>query len=125
MPAIDRSFSDCRYVHGGDFHFVASGVELEGSHDTGVDVQYFELQYKCQLFLGIFYCKCRDNGELPLKNDDFLLKNGRLFCNSRYPWETFPHREHDHTMYELNAVFFVYTCRRLIDLSLIAGTSVR
>ena len=43
------------YVHGGDFHFVASGVELEGSHDTGVDAQY--------------------------------------------PWETYPHRKHDHTMY--------------------------
>ena len=28
------------YVPGGDFHFVAEGVELEGSHDTGVDVQY-------------------------------------------------------------------------------------
>ena len=28
--------------------------------------------------------KCRDSGELPLKNDDFLLKNGRLFCDSRY-----------------------------------------
>ena len=25
-------------------------------------------------FFGIFYCKCRDNGELPLKTDDFLLK---------------------------------------------------
>lgn len=43
------------YVPGGDFHFVAQGVELEGAHDTGVDVQY--------------------------------------------PWETYPHREHDHDMY--------------------------
>ena len=43
------------YVPGGDFHFVAQGVELEGAHDTGVDVQY--------------------------------------------PWETYPHREHEHDMY--------------------------
>ena len=35
-------------------------------------------------FCGIFHWKCRDNVELPLKNDDFLLKFGRLFCNSRY-----------------------------------------
>jgi hypothetical protein len=27
------------YVHGGDYHFMASGVELEGNHDSGVDVQ--------------------------------------------------------------------------------------
>eukprot|EP01050_Picozoa_sp_SAG11_P003102 SAG11_NODE_168_length_13643_cov_5.436651_5_plen_286_part_00 len=27
------------YVYGGDYHFMASGVELEGNHDTGVDVQ--------------------------------------------------------------------------------------
>ena len=26
----------------------------------------------------------RDNGELPLKNDEFVLKNDRLFRNSRY-----------------------------------------
>ena len=29
----------------------------------------------------------RKNGELPLKNDDFVLKNGHLFCNSRYAKE--------------------------------------
>ena len=29
-------------------------------------------------FLRIFYRKCRDNGELPLENDDCVLKNGRL-----------------------------------------------
>ena len=28
----------CNFV--GDFHFVASGVELEGGPDSGVDVQY-------------------------------------------------------------------------------------
>ena len=28
---------------------------------------------------GFFYRKCRKNGELPLKNDDFVLKNGQLF----------------------------------------------
>ena len=28
------------YVHGGPFHFAAVGVELEGMHDSGVDVQY-------------------------------------------------------------------------------------
>ena len=36
------------------------------------------------IFLGNFHCKCRDNGELPLKNDDFAFKNGHFFCNSRY-----------------------------------------
>ena len=32
----------------------------------------------------IFYWKCRRNGELPLKNDGFLLRNVHLFCNSRH-----------------------------------------
>ena len=35
-------------------------------------------------FLDFFYRKCRKNGELSLKNDDFVLKNGHSFCNSRY-----------------------------------------
>ena len=35
------------------------------------------------LFLN-FLLKCRDNGELPVKNDDFVLTNGHCFCNSRY-----------------------------------------
>ena len=34
--------------------------------------------------LWIFYGKCRKNGEFSLKNDVFLLKNGRFFCNLRY-----------------------------------------
>lgn len=42
------------YVPGDAFHFVASGVELEGKLNSGVDVQY--------------------------------------------PWETYPHRAHDHQM---------------------------
>ena len=38
-------------------------------------------------FPDFLYCKCRDNGESPLKNDEFALKNGQLFCNLRYrPW---------------------------------------
>ena len=36
-------------------------------------------------FFQSFCWKCRDNGmESPLKNDDFRLKIGRLFCNARY-----------------------------------------
>ena len=35
-------------------------------------------------FLDFFFWKCSKNGELLLKNDDSLLKNGRLFCNWRY-----------------------------------------
>ena len=31
-----------------------------------------------------FDSKCRIDGELPLENDDFVLKNGHSFCNSRY-----------------------------------------
>ena len=31
-------------------------------------------------FPRFFYRKCRENGELPLKNDDFVLKNGHLFA---------------------------------------------
>ena len=42
---------------------------------------YCELQHKCQL-LCIF--NIRDDGELPLKNDDFALKMAIHFCNSRY-----------------------------------------
>ena len=34
------------------------------------------------IFFGIFHCKCRDDGELPLKRDDFLLKSGRLLLQS-------------------------------------------
>ena len=34
-------------------------------------------------FFELFYWKCRDNWEFPLRNADFLFKNGRLFCNSR------------------------------------------
>lgn len=37
---------------------------------------YSELQHKCRLIsFGIFYRKCGENGELPLKNDDFRLKS--------------------------------------------------
>ena len=33
----------------------------------------------------IFDWKCRDGGELPLKNDEFVLKQRpRIFCNPRY-----------------------------------------
>ena len=32
-------------------------------------------------FGGLFYRKCRDNGEMSLINDVFGLKNGRLFRN--------------------------------------------
>ena len=34
---------------------------------------------------GLFYQKCRNDGELPLENDDFVLKKCHLFCNLRYP----------------------------------------
>ena len=34
------------------------------------------------IFFRFFYRKCRNNGELPLKNDDFVFQNG---CNSRNP----------------------------------------
>ena len=42
-----------------------------------------ELQYICRLFPNVLL-KCRNDGELPMKNDDFALKNGHLFCNWRY-----------------------------------------
>ena len=32
-----------------------------------------ELQYKCQLFFGTFGWKCRDDGEFPRKDDEFLI----------------------------------------------------
>ena len=48
-------------------------IELAGTK------KYCELQYKCQLSF-----RTIDNGEFSFKNDDFLLKNGRSFCNSRY-----------------------------------------
>ena len=44
--------------------------------------QYCELQHKCQLFLD-FSIENENDGELPLKIM-ILLKNGHLFCNSRY-----------------------------------------
>ena len=40
---------------------------------------YVQMPY----FPWIFYWKCWYNGELPLENDDFLLKNGHLFDNLR------------------------------------------
>ena len=39
---------------------------------------------KINAFGEFFHSKCRDNVKLPLKNDDFSLKNGTLFCNRRY-----------------------------------------
>ena len=44
-------------------------------------------------FFELFYWKCRDNWEFPLRNADFLFKNGRLFCNSRFI-NTGPHFTH-------------------------------
>ena len=47
---------------------------------------------KCNInavFFNCFYWKCRKHGEFPLKNDDFVLKRGRLFCNSRYQLKDF------------------------------------
>ena len=46
--------------------------------ERGDVTRYCELQHKCQFLGGIYYWKCRKNGEFPLKNDDFVLKNGRL-----------------------------------------------
>ena len=46
--------------------------------------KFGELQSKCQKHFDFFYWKCRKNGELPLKNDGFVLKNGHHFCNLRY-----------------------------------------
>ena len=43
----------------------------------------------------IFDWKCRKNGELSLKNDDFVLKNGHLFCNSRNVTEGFALKHDD------------------------------
>ena len=43
----------------------------------GATRRTYELQYKFHVF-------CRDSGESPLKTDDFLLKNGHVFCNPRY-----------------------------------------
>ena len=40
LRAKNSALADETYVHGGDFHFVAAGVELEGNHLSGVDVQY-------------------------------------------------------------------------------------
>ena len=45
---------------------------------------YCKLQYINANCFWNFMLKCRDNGELLLKDDDFLLKNGRSFSNSRY-----------------------------------------
>ena len=42
------------------------------------------IAHKRQLFSSLSYWTCGNNGEFPLKNDDFLLKNGRLFWNWRY-----------------------------------------
>ena len=49
---------------------------LKGAVGSAVSsVAECELQYKCQLCFGVFYRECRDNGEFPLKNGDFGLKN--------------------------------------------------
>ena len=68
----------------------------------------------CHIFVCFFYWICRDgvefslrNGELPLKNDDLLLNNGRLFCNSRY--------QHTTVMAKLEAKLSVRS--ELIDLT--------
>ena len=74
--------------------FVLSGDHAEGpqptleAQDTAIDPEsrldeYCGLLYICQIFVE-FILKCRDNVELLLKNDDFALKNGRLFCDWRY-----------------------------------------
>ena len=68
-------------------------------HDNGVGMTYIDdfvtpeaLVAGCNinghLLGGIFHCKCRDNGEMPLKNDDFLLKNGRISfaIRGKYPY---------------------------------------
>ena len=39
-PLNDAKAGEEVYVHGGDFHFQASGVEIEGKLQSGVDVQY-------------------------------------------------------------------------------------
>ena len=49
-------------------------VEMCGDASATLDLAYgtcAELQCKCPTFMGIFYCKCRDGGELPLKMMDF------------------------------------------------------
>ena len=46
-----------------------------------------ERELNCNIyadFSRMFLLKCRNDGELPMKNDDFALKNGHLFCNWRY-----------------------------------------
>ena len=47
-------------------------------------------------FLVGFSIKCRDSRELPLKNDESLLKHGRFFCNSRCS----PRRAKHRTLYD-------------------------
>ena len=74
----------CMGVNGSNTHAVkamAGALAVKDGYGRG---EYCELQHKYQLLNIAFYWKYRDNVELPLTNDDFLLKNGRLFCNSRY-----------------------------------------
>ena len=52
--------------------------------DTLVEIAgYCELQSKCQLVWN-FLLKSQKVWRISRKNDDFVLKNGHLFCNSRY-----------------------------------------
>ena len=54
-------------------------VDAKSVPGAGDEADGSELQYKCQLF-PIFRLECRENGELPLKNDDLFSYQRILIC---------------------------------------------
>ena len=45
--------------------------------------QVLRIAIKIPIVFDLFLLKCRKNGESPLENEDFLLKNGHSLCNLR------------------------------------------
>ena len=78
IDKVDQLRRKLYHVEGMDA--AADGRNNHHAYDYG---EYCELQYKCHLF-SIFSIENAERMELPMKNDDFVLKNGVLFCNSRY-----------------------------------------
>ena len=67
--------------------FRKSRYFVDLNHGSLVFMRRYKLQQNANSSRFVYW-KCRKHGECPLKNDDFVLKNGRLFCNLRYECES-------------------------------------
>ena len=116
-PNVDRSTPDrFDYIHWdseidrnwlGIVRFVCDGVYVSDVSITSANSAGTANCNRNTNFCWSFFCwKCRDSGELPLKNDDVLLKNGRLFCNSRQHWRDSPRQHPEHAGWACDFLLF-------------------